>query len=200
MLILVRHGQSVYNAQDIICGSLESPLTDQGREEARRSAQALIGTEIQFIYTSPLERAQETLAIFLEVIGQSPQVIVEPALIERNLGDIAGQPTSNFPTEQWQEWLHWHGKPPGGESYQEVHDRVIPWFEETVLPQAQESTVLIVGHNGVMKIMRQHLEQIPPEETSRLETPNSGARWYRFNADGKAEIVAAPEERAASGE
>src|SRR3970040_1630843 len=89
-LVLVRHGQSLWNLEDRFTGWVDVPLTDLGREEARRAATRLGDIRFEIAYTSALSRAQETLEIILQVAGQRPPVIRDQALNERHYGDLQG--------------------------------------------------------------------------------------------------------------
>jgi broad specificity phosphatase PhoE len=196
MLILVRHGESTHNRDKIICGNFNAPVTEKGKQQARTSAQELIGIEIHHAFATPLDRTQETLAVFLEIIGQKPPIAIVPELIERDLGDLTGLPETNFSDEAWKRWYAWDGRPENGESYHDIHDRVIPWLTSVAIPLARNENVLVVSHNGVMKVCRRFLENRREDEVSSLNTPNSGARWYEFAADGSIQIGQAPTDSA----
>src|SRR5437588_10756228 len=68
-LVLVRHGQSLWNLENRFTGWVDVPLTDTGRAEARRAGELLKGSRFQVAYTSVLSRAQETLSIVLDTRG-----------------------------------------------------------------------------------------------------------------------------------
>src|SRR5881409_3605672 len=90
-LVLVRHGQSIWNLENRFTGWVDVPLTDKGREEARRAGEKLRGIRFDKAYTSVLQRAIETLDIMLKVIGQEGiPVERDPALNERHYGDLQG--------------------------------------------------------------------------------------------------------------
>ena len=67
-LVLVRHGQSLWNLEDRFTGWVDVPLTEKGREEARRAGELLQEIRFAVAYTSVLTRAQETLEIILSVL------------------------------------------------------------------------------------------------------------------------------------
>lgn len=194
MLILVRHGESTYNAAQIITGNFDAPLTEHGRKQAREQAEALCEVMIDYAFCSPLERAHETLTIYLDTLHQHPPVTVAPELIERDLGTITGRPESEFPSDRWREWFSWDGCPDGGESYHTIHDRLIPWFKEHILPLSHDKNVLVVSHNAIMKVLQQFLEHLSVDIIGTLNTPNGSARWYEVAADGSARLVKAPDQ------
>lgn len=87
-LVLMRHGQSLWNFENRFTGWSDVPLTDAGREEARRSAGLLRELRFDVAYTSTLCRAHESLTIILAELGQTPPVIRDPALNERHYGEL----------------------------------------------------------------------------------------------------------------
>src|SRR5438270_13047838 len=89
-LVLIRHGQSLWNLENRFTGWVDVPLTDKGRDEARRAGERIQEIKFDVAYTSALSRAQETLERVLETIGQKPPVIRDPALNERHYGDLQG--------------------------------------------------------------------------------------------------------------
>src|SRR6266436_2631884 len=89
-LVLVRHGQSLWNLEERFTGWVDVPLTDKGREEARSAGECLRDLHFDVAYTSVLSRAQETLDVILSVLGQRPPVIRDQALNERHYGDLQG--------------------------------------------------------------------------------------------------------------
>ncbi|UWU48578.1 Histidine phosphatase superfamily (branch 1) [Limnospira platensis C1] len=92
-VILVRHGQSTYNAQKRIQGRLDdSVLTDQGRVDATCVAQALQGLRFDAIYHSPLQRAQQTAQLISSGLDAAPQLQPTDLLMEIDLPLWAGLP------------------------------------------------------------------------------------------------------------
>lgn len=191
-LILVRHGESEHNAQKLICGDEESPLTELGREQARQVAQQL-PSDVQHVFVSPLERAQATWKLVAEVKGYRHEPITVPELRERHLGNIVNQPETTYSKEQWLAWKTWSSHPPEGESYADVAKRMLPWLSATALPLAAQGTVLIFAHNAVFKIMRTFLENRDPEKTRELDMPPAGTIWYEVDADQTVHLRSASE-------
>src|SRR5579871_2888961 len=89
-LILVRHGQSLWNLEDRFTGWVDVPLTQQGREEAKRAGKLLKGYRPDVAYTSTLARAQNTLSLILEELGMDLPIVRDQALNERHYGDLQG--------------------------------------------------------------------------------------------------------------
>jgi 2,3-bisphosphoglycerate-dependent phosphoglycerate mutase len=90
--VLVRHGQSEWNLQNLFTGWRDPALTELGRSEAREAGQRLKQRGITFdkAYTSSLLRAQDTLALVLEEIGQSQPEVLRQCAQRRDYGDLTG--------------------------------------------------------------------------------------------------------------
>jgi len=95
-LILVRHGQDEDNANNILNGHRDKPLTILGRKQAKLVAKKLQDDNINIIYSSPLKRARETAEIITKQLKSSLKVRIHPNLIERNFGVLTGKPVKNI--------------------------------------------------------------------------------------------------------
>src|SRR5438105_4241782 len=90
-LVLIRHGQSQWNLENRFTGWVDVPLTPQGETEAKRGGAYLRNVKFDIAFTSDLQRAQRTLGIVLNEIGQSHlPILKDPALNERHYGDLQG--------------------------------------------------------------------------------------------------------------
>ena len=120
VLVLVRHGESQWNLENRFTGWIDVPLTDKGREEARRAGEKIRQLHFDQAYTSVLQRATETLDIVLKVIGQEGiPVAYDQALNERHYGDLQGLNKAETATKFGKEQVHlWRRSydvsPPGG--------------------------------------------------------------------------------------
>ena len=143
-LILVRHGLSIYNDQNRFTGWKDVKLNQQGIDEAKQAVEILKKYEFDRAFTSNLVRAQDTLNIILEGIGQENIPIEKNiALNERNYGDLIGQnkaeAAEKFGSEQVHIWRRSYDiSPPGGESLKDTAERVIPYLERKILPHIFE--------------------------------------------------------------
>jgi broad specificity phosphatase PhoE len=153
-LILVRHGQSVGNAQQFMQGQMDTPLTDLGREQAKALAKRLKGYGISAIYTSDLSRAYETAQIVGEELGIEP--VPDPRLREIDLGGWSGLTRAEVIARYPEEWKRWEeGKDiehAGGESFSQFWERVREVLNE-IIDRHRGETVLIVAHGGVTRIV-----------------------------------------------
>ena len=141
-LVLVRHGQSEWNAKNLFTGWKNPGLTKKGLEEAKITGKKIKEQNIIFDihFTSELKRAQLTGEIILSEIEQeSLETVKNIALNERDYGELSGL-NKDESREKWgEEQIHiWRRSfdqpPPGGESLKDTADRVIPYFEKVIEP------------------------------------------------------------------
>src|SRR5689334_14365352 len=115
-LVLIRHGQSLWNLENRFTGWVDVPLTDQGRAEATRAGQRIQDLRFQVAYTSVLSRAQETLARVTAELKQPLPVIRDQALNERHYGDLQGldkaETAKRYGDEQVKLWRRSYDVPP----------------------------------------------------------------------------------------
>jgi broad specificity phosphatase PhoE len=120
MLILIRHGESVANAQGLLLGRADAALTPKGLVQAATVGQ-LLRDPILELRSSPLSRARDTAAL----LAANLPIEVDDRWVEVDYGEYDGQPLRDVPADIWQQWQHDPGfRPPGGESLAEVDARV----------------------------------------------------------------------------
>ena len=171
-LVLVRHGQSEWNAKNLFTGWKNPSLSEKGLEEAKTTGKKIKEQNIIFDihFTSELKRAQLTGEIILSEIDQeSIETIENIALNERDYGELSGL-NKDESREKWgEEQIHiWRRSfdqpPPGGESLKDTADRVIPYFEKIIEPILNEKkNVLICAHGNSLRALVMHIEKISPE-------------------------------------
>ena len=190
-LALVRHGQSLWNLENRFTGWVDVPLTDTGREEARRGGERLQGHRFHVAYTSTLQRAQETLAIILETMGVSDMPIIrDEALNERHYGDLQGLNKARTAERYGDEQVHiWRRSfataPPNGESLKLTSERTLPFFERAILGDiAQGKDVLVVAHGNSNRSIVMELDQLAPDEVPGLELATGIPLVYDLDEDG----------------
>tara|TARA_Y100000746_G_C15275345_1_gene355312 strand:+ start:54 stop:542 length:489 start_codon:yes stop_codon:yes gene_type:complete len=152
-LVLVRHGQSEWNAKNLFTGWKDPKLTDLGIQEAIKAGDLLETRNLKFdlMFTSDLFRAQETGRLILEQMNHADiQVIKDQSLNERNYGDLAGL-NKDEAREKWgEEQVHiWRRSfdvpPPGGESLKNTAERVLPYFKREIMPKVEEGLNILVA-------------------------------------------------------
>jgi len=191
-LILIRHGQSQWNLENRFTGWVDIPLTDAGRAEARQGAAVIRHLHIDQAFTSALSRAQETLRIVLETIGQ-PDVPVEAdrALNERHYGDLQGlnkaETAKRFGEQQVRLWRRSYDiAPPGGESLKDTSERTLPYFTSKILPLVTAGRcVLVVAHGNSLRSIVMQLDGLTKDEVTALEIATGPPILYEINQTGR---------------
>lgn len=191
-LVLVRHGQSEWNLKNLFTGWRDVGLTEQGRAEAKAAGEKLkaLGLSFDIAYTSALTRAQDTLSIILETLGQSGlRTIRDQALNERDYGDLSGL-NKDDAREKWgEEQVHiWRRSydvpPPGGESLKDTGARVWPYFLHEMLPHVlRGETMLVSAHGNSLRALIMALDGLSGEEVVKLELGTGVPIVYELNAD-----------------
>lgn len=191
-LILVRHGQSEWNEKNLFTGWKDPQLTQKGIEEAIKAGNELkkMGYRFDKMFTSDLFRAQETGRIILEQMG-TPLIptISDQCLNERNYGDLAGlnkdEARKKWGNDQVHEWRRsFDIPPPGGESLKDTAERVLPYFENNIIPDLQKGlNVLITAHGNSLRALVMNLEKIHSEEIVKLEIATGIPLIYKFDKD-----------------
>ncbi len=176
-LILVRHGQSEWNQQNLFTGWRDPDLTEQGVGEARNAGRALKAEGITFDigFTSELQRALKTCALLLEEQGQTDlHVIRNLALNERDYGDLSGL-NKDDAREKWgADQVHiWRRSydtpPPGGESLKDTAERVLPYFNITIMPHILGGkNVLVAAHGNSLRALVMVLDGLGEDEITQV--------------------------------
>ena len=169
-LLVVRHGQSEWNATGRWQGRADPPLTDEGRRQSKVAGGAL-GT-FDAVVASPLLRAAETATIIAERLGIGP-VLTDPDLVERDAGEWQGLTRSQI-QEGWPGFLDDGRRPPGYEPDDAMLTRALSVLER-ISERMGDGDVLVVSHGGGVYA----LEEACGEPWKRL--PNLGARWFELS-------------------
>ena len=193
VLVLVRHGQSEWNKLNLFTGWKDVDLSDEGKAEARRAGQMLKaeGHVFDVAYTSALIRAQRTLILMLEELGQPTlSTIKDKALNERDYGDLVGLNKDDARKKWGDDQVHiWRRSyttaPPNGESLKDTADRVLPYYEAKILPDVLAGkNVIVSAHGNSLRALMMVLDQISTEEISDLNLPTGVPIIYRLHEDG----------------
>lgn len=192
VLVLVRHGQSEWNLKNLFTGWKDVGLTEKGVEEARRAGVLLkeCGLSFDIAYTSKLIRAQKTLSLILDGIGQQDlETVEDKALNERDYGDLVGLNKDDARKKWGDEQVHiWRRSyatpPPGGESLKDTVARVLPYYIQHILPDVLRGRrVLVSAHGNSLRAMIMALEGIGEDEIPGLELETGVPIVYTLNAD-----------------
>jgi 2,3-bisphosphoglycerate-dependent phosphoglycerate mutase len=192
LLVLVRHGQSEWNLKNLFTGWRDVDLTEQGIKEAREAGRKLKAQGLTFdiAYTSALKRAQRTLGLMLEELGQTKiEIVKDLALNERDYGDLSGLNKDDARKKWGEEQVHiWRRSydiaPPGGESLKDTLARTLPYYVTEILPRVlRGERVLVAAHGNSLRALVMVLEKLSPEQILKREIGTGVPIIYRLNAD-----------------
>jgi len=152
---LARHGETAWNAEHRLQGQADIGLTSRGRGHARSLAALLGEVPLAAVYASPLRRSFDTARPLAEARGLA--VEIRPQLLEMNYGILEGHTPADPDPEIRRLWAARKADPlgfraPGGETYEELRERVAPFVDELRSRDASES-VLVVGHRGTNRAL-----------------------------------------------
>ncbi|MQB44638.1 2,3-bisphosphoglycerate-dependent phosphoglycerate mutase [Rhizobium sp. ICMP 5592] len=191
-LVLVRHGQSDWNLKNLFTGWKDPDLTALGIEEAKTGGKALAdyGIKYDIAFTSALTRAQHTLKIILDEVGQPGlETIKDQALNERDYGDLSGLNKDDARAKWGEEQVHiWRRSydvpPPGGESLRDTGARVWPYYLTEILPRVLAGqTVLVAAHGNSLRSLVMVLDRLTKEQILALNLATGVPMVYKLNAD-----------------
>lgn len=207
-LILVRHGQSEWNLQNLFTGWINVPLSEKGIQEAKKAGKIIEKYNIDLAFTSTLSRAQETALIILanqkkvsiiqggrkewyRHFGSQPKsfipVHIDERLNERYYGDLQGM-NKDVARKKWgKEQVHiWRRSyataPPNGESLKDVVRRTVPYFKTNILCELEKKkTVLIAAHGNSLRAIIKHIEGIRDEDIPHFELETGKPVIYKYS-------------------
>ena len=188
-LILIRHGQSVWNAANRFTGWTDVDLSEKGVLEAEQAGRDLSSQRIDVVHTSDLVRAQRTAEIImgLNQSSEDAETRCDWRLNERNYGSLQGLNKAETAEKYGSEKVHvWRRSfevaPPEGESLEMTAKRTIPYFNEEIVPDLLEGkNVLVSAHGNSLRSIVMHIEEIRPEEIVSLEIPTGSPMYYIFD-------------------
>lgn len=192
-LILIRHGQSVWNASNRFTGWTDVDLSDKGVIEAEEAGRQLSDIRIDVVHTSDLIRAQRTAKIVIqqnESSGEDVPTKYDWRLNERHYGALQGlnkaETAEKHGAEQVQIWRRsFDVPPPEGESLEMTAERTIPYFTEEILPDLESGkNVLVSAHGNSLRSIVMHIERISPDDIVSLEIPTGSPLLYRHDKNG----------------
>jgi 2,3-bisphosphoglycerate-dependent phosphoglycerate mutase len=193
VLVLVRHGESEWNRRNLFTGWKDPGLSEKGVAEARAAGCLLKarGYTFDVAFTSDLRRAQHTLTVMLDELGQTELPIrKDQALNERDYGDLSGLNKDEARRKWGEKQVHiWRRSfdvaPPGGESLKDTAARVLPYYEAAIWPQvAAGRNVLVSAHGNSLRALVMRIEGLTGDEIVTRELATGVPIVYRLNADG----------------
>ncbi|GHB25898.1 2,3-bisphosphoglycerate-dependent phosphoglycerate mutase [Pseudovibrio japonicus] len=198
MLVLVRHGQSEWNARRIFSGQGDPELTPKGVEEARNAGRTLGSQAIQFdmAYSSTLKRARKTLDLILQETNQPHlHVIKDDQLNERAYGKLTGTSIEEACHKHGEAQVHqWRNSlqavPPGGESLEMTANRAHSVFKHRVLPQLTSGkNILIASHRNTIRGLIARICNLGQDETESLHIATAQPLFFQVTSAGSIEEI-----------
>jgi 2,3-bisphosphoglycerate-dependent phosphoglycerate mutase len=190
-LILVRHGESEWNKQELWTGWADIALSEKGIEQARQVGEKLKGVRIDFAYTSALIRTKQTLDEIKSTLGVDMPTFEDKALNEKNYGIYMGKNKWEVKKEVGDDLFlkirrSWDYQIPEGESLKMVYERVVPYYENEILPKIKAgSNVMIVASDNSLRALIKYLENISDSDIAKLELKVGEANLFEIDNAGK---------------
>ena len=171
----MRHGQTVWNSENKICGATDSPLTELGHQQAVETAEKIkeMGIKADMILYSPLSRARDTAFHIAEICGFPIQE--EKRLIEQNFGKYESTPRDG---EEFHEAKkQFLNRYEGGESMFRLAQRIYNLLDEL---KEDGRDFILVAHNGIARVVQSYFYEMTNEEYASFGIKNCEVREYRF--------------------
>ncbi len=191
-LIIIRHGESEWNAKGLWTGLTDVSLNQKGIEEAKNAGKLIQHFSFDKAFTSKLKRAIQTLEIVNEKLDKKITDIFESvALNERNYGILTGKNKWEIKKEKGEkEFLQlrrgWDYKIPEGESLKDVYNRVIPYYDQDILPELKSgNNILVVAHGNSLRALVKHIENISDTDIVNLNIELGSVYLYEISSEGK---------------
>lgn len=170
-IYVVRHCITAYSANKIYCSRTDSPLSEEGREQAKRLTEEALAVDL--IFSSPLRRALETAEA---VRGERDiSILLDRRLRERDFGDFEGTPVSRQDGKAFR--YSFAAGYPNGESNLQVASRVYAFLDETIARHAGKN-ICIVSHGSACRLIRTYFVQMTDEAFFAYSQPNGEVTTY----------------------
>lgn len=191
LLVISRHTESEWNLLGKWTGLNDVDLTEKGHQEAEQIGEILKDIEFDVVYTSEQKRTHQTLAGILKgsVHADVPHQ-VHGAVNERDYGELTGKNKWEVQDEIGEEAFKgirrgWDYPVPGGETLKDVYARVVPFFDQELLPQLQAGkNILMVAHGNSIRALIKHLEDIHEDKIAEVEMSFGQVLLYHITPDG----------------
>jgi broad specificity phosphatase PhoE len=189
-ILLVRHGETAWNAEEVFRGQADIPLNKNGLKQAQLLGEYLSRKKIDAVYSSPLKRALKTAEAI--AVPKSLDVNVAPALIDMNFGKWQGLTTVEVKRQYGKIYQSWLEAPeqvtiPAGESLEDVRNRALPFLEEIVAKYTGQNVVL-ASHRVVHKVLICSLLKIGNAAFYNVKLDTAGITRFEFDK-GRAVLV-----------
>jgi|TARA_B000000557_G_scaffold181732_1_gene148450 2,3-bisphosphoglycerate-dependent phosphoglycerate mutase len=196
-LVLIRHGQSLWNAENKFTGWTDIGLSEKGIKEAEEAGKKLENVPFDVVHTSALIRAQKTAEIIIKNNKKSKKIPVykDKRLNERHYGSLQGlnkkETAEKYGAEQVHIWRRsFDVPPPDGESLKMNAERTIPYFKENIIQDLKKGkNVLVSAHGNSLRSIVMYIENISKEDVVKLEIETGVPRTYVFEEDNFTRVL-----------
>ena len=191
-IVLLRHGESVWNRENRFTGWADVGLTELGVDEARQAASLLAeaGFAFEVAFTSVLKRAIKTLWTVLEDLDRMWIPVHHSwRLNERHYGALQGlnkaETAEKFGAEQVHIWRRSYDvAPPGGESLKDTAARTLPYFESAIVPALRAGqNLLVAAHGNSLRSIVMHLDRLDKQQVLELNIATGVPIVYELDAE-----------------
>ena len=191
-VLLVRHGETVWNQENRWQGQADTPLSETGYDQARQLARRLQNEErpIRAIYTSDLSRARDTADILGQVLGVTP--LETAAWREMDIGTWSGLTTSEVATRHAEEWARLRQGEDlprgGGETFAQFQGRLLQSSQQFIRDHRGEQ-IIVVTHGGAVRAFLLHCRGLDMNQFGQIEKiGNTGVSEVSLFPNGETEI------------
>ena len=191
-LVIVRHGESEWNARGVWTGTTDVHLSKKGIHEAELMGQCLKDIKFDSAYVSEQVRSKETLGGIAQNNGQGEiPYKVTASFNERDYGDYTGKnkwEVQKIIGEEAFSQLRrgWDYPVPHGETLKDVYERCIPFYTRVVVPKVLSGqTILVVGHGNSIRSLVKYIENISDQAIAKLEMIFGTALIYELDEKGR---------------
>lgn len=192
-IYFIRHGETIWNTLKIFQGSSNSPLTEKGREQAKKLGEKLKDTEFSNFYSSPLGRTIETSKLIIGDRDIKIEFIDE--FKEISVGRMEGVPREEFEREfpgQFHNFFFnpkdYDPAPYGGESFPQLIERVERGLKKITENHKKDDVVVVITHGMTLKAIFKVIKNISLEELGEVAVPKNTSLSIVDYTDGKYNI------------
>ncbi len=173
----VRHGETIWNVENKICGATDIALTDRGHQQAIETGKRILeeGITADEILYSPLMRAADTAKHISEMTGIPARM--EPRLIEQNFGKWESTPRDGVDFKKAKEFFACSYE--GGESMLHLAQRIYNLLDD-IKTESDQKTYILVAHNGIARVVQSYFTDMTNEEYAAFGVKNCQVVRYDF--------------------
>lgn len=191
-LVISRHSESEWNLTGQWTGFTDVNLTEKGHADAQIIGRMLGGYKFDRAYVSLLKRAQQTMFSILGENNQTnaPTITFAGEINERDYGDLTGKNKWEVKDEIGEEAFNgirrgWDYPVPGGETLKDVSSRVVPYFEDEMMPKLMKGqNILMAAHGNSIRALMKYLDKVADEDVAQVEMGFGQVLVYEFDEGG----------------